>query len=438
MKAAVLASIAGVAALVSLQRALPFAAPLSNTSKRGLAHPRTSASPTTGLAAGHAASVPGRGTSTGFSTGGSLGLVASCLLCAAGARLLRSAKGCGAGSAGRSLAVQLCAHAAGIKIIGTGSCAPKTCVTNDDLTDILDTNDEWISQRTGIRRRHVLGPDESLESISAEAAKRALEKANIPAEDIGLVILATSTPDDLFGSATEIAAQLGAKNAVAFDMTAACSGFVFAMVTASQFFRSGSVKNAVIIGADCLARWVDWTDRGTCVLFGDGAGAVVIQATKPEDDCLLGFELGSDGTGKCNLGLPSKATPIDLGGGHTGSLGAYGTIGMNGKEVFRFATTRVPEVLSRLMAENNVTNDDIDWLLLHQANRRIMDSAAKRLKLSQDRILCNLDEYGNTSAGSIPLMLDEAVRDGRVKPGQLVACMGFGAGLSWGGMLIRA
>lgn len=327
---------------------------------------------------------------------------------------------------------------AGIRIAGSGSCAPSTVVSNDDLSRIMETSDEWISQRTGIRRRHILKPDESLGSISVTAAKRALEKAGIAAEDVGLVILATSTPDDMFGSAPQVAAELGARNAVAFDLTAACSGFVFGMVTASQYIRSGAVKNAVIIGADALSRWVDWSDRNTCVLFGDGAGAVVVTATEPENDSLLGFEMGSDGTGACHLTTASKTTAVDLGAGSEGlSNAGYETMTMNGKEVFRFATSRVPEVLTRLLARHEIDVEEVDWLLLHQANRRIMDSAAKRLGLPTEKILCNLDEYGNTSAGSVPLMLDEALRDGRVKPGQLIACMGFGAGLSWGGMLLR-
>jgi len=296
----------------------------------------------------------------------------------------------------------------------------------------------WIVQRTGIRRRHVLTPSETLGSMCISAAQQALERANVAAADVDLVLLATSTPDDLFGSATSVAAGLGADKAVAFDLTAACSGFVFALITAAQYFRGGTVSTAVVIGADALSRWVDWADRGTCVLFGDGAGAVVLRATDLEQDSLIGFEMGSDGAGSCHLQLGSDKSVVELGGGKQGAASRFTPLTMNGAEVFRFATSRVPNVLQRLMEKHNVTSDDIDWLLLHQANRRIMDSAAKKLKISPEKILCNLDEYGNTSAGTIPLMLDEAVHDGRVKPGQLIACMGFGAGLSWGGMLLRA
>merc|ERR1719356_2447431 len=214
-----------------------------------------------------------------------------------------------------------------MKIAGTGSCAPDGVVTNDHLSEIVDTSDEWIQQRTGIRCRHVLKPDETLGAISTTAAQRALDKAGVSAADVDLVILATSTPDDLFGSATAVAAGVGAKNAVAFDLTAACSGFVFALVTASQYIRSGASKTVLVVGADCLSRWVDWADRGTCVLFGDGAGAVVLTATKPEDDGLIGFELGSDGEGRCSLYLPTTTKAVSLGGGNEGANGGYEFLG---------------------------------------------------------------------------------------------------------------
>ncbi|CAE8610204.1 unnamed protein product, partial [Polarella glacialis] len=231
----------------------------------------------------------------------------------------------------------------GISIAGTGSAAPENVISNDDLSKVMDTSDEWIMQRTGIKSRHVLKPDESLRSLGALAAKQALEAAKIAPEDVELVILATSSPDDIFGTAPALAAELGASRAIAFDLTAACSGFVFALVTASQYVRSGAVKTAVVVGADCLSRWVDWSDRGTCVLFGDGAGAVVITATSLDKDALLGFQLGSDGTGACHLGVTSTNTPVDLGNGKQGSSSSYGKLAMNGKEVFRFATQKAPE-----------------------------------------------------------------------------------------------
>ncbi|CAE7870703.1 fabH [Symbiodinium microadriaticum] len=323
---------------------------------------------------------------------------------------------CGAVAVGRQRR-RLRALPFGISVVGTGSAAPETVVSNDDLAEIVETSDEWISQRTGIRRRHVLAPDESLASLSTKAASRALEAAKMSPEDVDLVIHATSTPDDLFGSGPQVASMLGADNAVAFDLTAACSGFVFALTTAAQYVRSGSFKSAVVIGADCLSRWVDWSDRNTCVLFGDGAGAMVITATDAEKDALLGFRMGSDGNGACHLGLNAEADGVSLGAGKEGGDGRYRKVTMNGKEVFRFATSRAPETLSKLMEEHNISGEEVDWLLLHQANRRIMDSAARRLKLPKEKILCNLDEYGNTSAASIPLALDEAVKEGKVQPG---------------------
>lgn len=337
----------------------------------------------------------------------------------------------------RRWASRLKALPAGIAIVGFGSAAPESVVSNDNLSEIIDTSDEWIVQRTGIRRRHILKPGESLASLSALAARRALEDAKMAPEEVELVILATSTPDDLFGSAPTVASQIGATNAVAFDLTAACSGFVFALSTAAQYVRTGAVKSAVVVGADCLSRFVDWEDRGTCILFGDGAGAVAVRAVEPEKDALIGFDLGSDGRGACHLGLPFDVEPVSLGAGASGGSASVKKLGMNGKEVFRFATSRVPEVLRRLLDRHDVSSDEVDWLLLHQANRRIMDSAAKKLGIAKEKIICNLDEYGNTSAASIPLALHEAIQSGQVKPGQLIACCGFGAGLSWGGMLLR-
>uniref|UniRef100_A0A1S6K7V3 beta-ketoacyl-[acyl-carrier-protein] synthase III n=1 Tax=Gambierdiscus polynesiensis TaxID=439318 RepID=A0A1S6K7V3_9DINO len=381
----------------------------------------------------------------GVGIGSGLGALVA-MLCAARLARLRQHPVCGDHVCPRKVAVPCSRRhcslvslrsGAGIAFAGTGSATPTAIVSNDDLSEVIDTSDEWIVQRTGIKRRHIMKPEESLVSLSAAAAQRALESASMSPEDVDLVVLATSTPDDLFGSAAPVAAELGARNAVAFDLTAACSGFVFALVTAAQYIRAGAATSVLVIGADCLSRWVDWSDRTTCVLFGDGAGAVVLRATAPEQDALIGFELGSDGHGSRHLGLSGSCVPVPLGGANQGGAGTFAPLTMNGKEVFRFATSRVPEVLKSLLARHNIESDAIDWLLLHQANRRIMDSAAKRLKLPKEKIICNLDEYGNTSAASIPLALDEAIRDGRVKPGHLVACAGFGAGLSWGGLLLR-
>lgn len=343
------------------------------------------------------------------------------------------------GARGARARVALCrALPYGIAVLGTGSTAPETVVSNDDLSEVMETTDEWITQRTGIRRRHVLQPEESLVSLSVKAAKKALKDAQLAPEDVDLLIHATSTPDDLFGSGPQVASLLGAERATAFDLTAACSGFVFALVTAAQYVRSGAFKNVLVVGADCLSRFVDWSDRSTCVLFGDGAGAMVITQTEASKDALLGFEMGSDGHGACHLGVCAEnEQSVSVGGGKVASSTKFTPLGMNGKEVFRFATSRVPKTLSKLLERSGVAPEEVDWLLLHQANRRIMDSAAKRLGVPQEKIICNLDEYGNTSAASIPLALDEAIREGRVKKGDLLACCGFGAGLTWGGMLLR-
>ena len=254
--------------------------------------------------------------------------------------------------------------------------------------------------------------------------------AGITPVEIDLIILATSTPDDLFGSACRIQAELGAINAVAFDMTAACSGFVFGLVTAAQYIRTGVYQNILLIGADVLSRWVDWEDRRTCVLFGDGAGAIVMQAAS--GDRLLGFELKSDGTENHCLNLTYNAQPRPIIEGVDVGSGSYQNISMNGKEVYRFAVQRVPEVIDKALFRANLSVEQVDWLLLHQANQRILDAVAERLSIPPDKVISNLAHYGNTSAASIPLALDEAVRAGQIKPNDIIAASGFGAGLTWG------
>lgn len=322
----------------------------------------------------------------------------------------------------------------GIAITGSGSATPALSVENDGLTALVETSDEWISSRTGIKARH-LAQQETVVSLAQEAAQKAISMAGLQPSEIDLIILATSTADDLFGSASFLQSQLGATQAVAFDLTAACSGFVFAMVTAAQYLRSGVYRNAVVVGADVLSRWVDWRDRTTCVLFGDGAGAVVMQASPT--DHLLGFELRSDGSlNHClNLSFAGEAKTLtpDL----SISQGNYQFITMNGKEVYRFAVNKVPEVIEKALFRAHLTVDQIDWLLLHQANQRILDAVAQRLQVPPERVLSNLAHYGNTSAASIPLALDEAVRQGKVKAGETIAASGFGAGLTWGSVIFR-
>jgi len=324
---------------------------------------------------------------------------------------------------------------AGIAITGSGSATPEVTLDNNQLSQIVETSDEWITTRTGIRERHIADAQSSLSAIATKAASEAIAMAGIEPTDLDLILLATSTPDDLFGTACKIQNFLGATQAVAFDMTAACSGFVFGMVTASQFIRTGTYKNVLLIGADILSRWVDWSDRGSCILFGDGAGAVVMQAN--ESDRLLGFELRSDGTLNKSLQLAYNAQPREIVNGVTVSQGNYQAITMNGKEIYRFAVHKVPEVIEKALFRANLSADKVDWLLLHQANQRILDAVAERLNIPAEKVISNLAHYGNTSAASIPLALDEAVRQGKIQQGDVIVSAGFGAGLTWGAAIFE-
>ncbi|MCA1990982.1 MAG: ketoacyl-ACP synthase III [Coleofasciculus sp. S288] len=323
----------------------------------------------------------------------------------------------------------------GIAITGSGSATLDVTLDNHQLSQIVETSDEWITSRTGIRERHLVGEGGNLSAIAAMAAREAIAMAGVAPEDLDLIILATSTPDDLFGTACQIQTLLGAPQAVAFDMTAACSGFVFGLVTAAQFIRTGVYQTVLLIGADVLSRWVDWSDRSTCVLFGDGAGAVVMQAN--ESDRLLGFELRSDGTLNHCLQLAHKAQPKEIVKGVSVGQGNFQPITMNGKEIYRFAVQKVPEVIEKALFRANLSVEEIDWLLLHQANQRILDAVAQRLNIPAQKVLSNLAKHGNTSAASIPLALDEAVRQGKVKSGDIIASCGFGAGLTWGAAIFQ-
>lgn len=323
----------------------------------------------------------------------------------------------------------------GVAITGSGSAVPKSFVDNHQLSQIVETSDEWIAERTGIRQRHLASTSESLTGLASEAARQAIAMAGLAADEIDLILLATSTPDDLFGTACRVQADLGATRAVAFDLTAACSGFVFGLVTAAQYIYTGVYQNVLLIGADVLSRWVDWSDRRTCVLFGDGAGAVVLQAN--ERDRLLGFELRSDGTQNHYLNLAYQPEAKPLVDDTAISQGSFAPITMNGQEVYRFAARRVPEVIEKALFRANLSTEDIDWLLLHQANQRILNAVATRLKIPSEKVISNLANYGNTSAASIPLALDEAVRQGNVQAGQTIATSGFGAGLTWGAAIFQ-
>jgi 3-oxoacyl-[acyl-carrier-protein] synthase III len=325
--------------------------------------------------------------------------------------------------------------AIGVAVTGSGSAVPATGLDNEGLSQIVETSDEWIATRTGIRRRHLSQAAESLGAIATQAAANALEMAGLAAMDLDLILLATSTADDLFGSASQIQAELGAMQAVAFDLTAACSGFVFGMVTAAQFIRTGTYQNILLIGADVLSRWTDWSDRRTCILFGDGAGAIVMQAN--DSDRLLGFELRSDGTQNHHLNLAYQAQPRELIDGVMVGQGTYQPITMNGQEIYRFAVKRVPEVIEKALFRASLTTEQVDWLLLHQANQRILDAVAQRLNIPDHKVLSNMAEYGNTSAASIPLALDEAVRAGKIQSGEVIAASGFGAGLTWGAAIFQ-
>lgn len=323
----------------------------------------------------------------------------------------------------------------GVAFTGSGSARLPIVLTNDELSQVVDTSDEWIATRTGIRQRYVASGQESLTNLAARAGASALEMSQVSADEVDLIILATSTPDDLFGSAAQVQTQIGATRAVAFDLTAACSGFVFAIVTAAQYIRTGVYQTVLVIGADVLSRWTDWSDRRTCVLFGDGAGAVVLKAS--DRDRLLGFSLRSDGSLNSCLNLAYQAESYELVAGKAVQKGTFQPITMNGKEVYRFAVKRVPEIIEKALFHAGLTTSDIDWLLLHQANQRILDAVASRLDVAPERVISNMHQHGNTSAASIAIALDEAVRGDRIARGDIIASSGFGAGLSWGAAIFE-
>lgn len=312
------------------------------------------------------------------------------------------------------------------QIIGTGSCLPEKIVTNDYLSTIVDTSDEWISSRTGIRQRHI-SVDETTESLSTEAARRALENAGVKPEDLDLIVVATCTPDTLVpNTACLVQSELGAVNATAFDISAACSGFVFALNMVDAYMQSGMYRMALVIGAETLSRIVDWKDRSTCVLFADGAGAAVVQAS--ETAGISAATLGSDGTRggviyvknreNFNPFVPEQK-PMDF-------------LYMDGAAVFKFAVKKIPEAIQETLKKANLQTGEIDWFLLHQANARINQSIAKKLHISIDKVPMNVDRCGNTSAASVPILLDEVNRKGLLKPGQKIVLAGFGSGLTWG------
>jgi len=324
----------------------------------------------------------------------------------------------------------------GVSFKGSGSYVPDQILTNQKISQKVDTSDEWIKSRTGIAERRISSSGDNVTEMGCKAAKTAITMANWDIETIDLIILATSTPHDLFGSAPSIQAKLGANNAVAFDLTAACSGFLFALITASQFLKGGNFKRALVIGADQLSSFVDWNDRRSCILFGDGAGALAIEAIS-EFDNFIGFDMQTDGERGSFLNLPSKNKTDSIIDNVNFLSGGFSPIQMNGQEVYKFAVREVPLILDKLFRKTNISSDEIDWLVLHQANQRILDSVGERLKISRKKILSNLENYGNTSAATIPLMMDEAIRNNKIKQNDIIATSGFGAGLSWGAALIK-
>lgn len=319
----------------------------------------------------------------------------------------------------------------GTKIIGTGSCLPKTVVTNDDLSKIMDTSDEWIRTRTGIRERH-LAKEETTASMSTEAARRAMENAGVTAQDIELIIVGTVTADHVTPAcACEIQAAIGAVDAVAFDINAACSGFMFALNIAHAYLRMGVYKTALVIGAETLSKIMDWSDRSTCVLFGDGAGAAVVRADDGEG--LLAFDQGSDGVKGRVLACPNRSNNNPL----TETSKELKYVHMDGQEVYKFAVTQVPASLQKTIEAAGLTIEDIDYFALHQANIRILQAVAKRLKVSEDKFPISLDHCGNISAASVPILLDEMNRKGLLKPGMKIALAGFGGGLTWASAVLE-
>lgn len=314
------------------------------------------------------------------------------------------------------------------KIIATGSYLPQKIVTNLDLEKTVETTNEWILERTGINQRHIAAEDELTSDLATNAAKNALEKASLNAEEIDLIIVATTTPDLTFpATATTLQAKIGAKNAFAFDLQAVCSGFVFAITTADSFIKSGQVKNALVVGADKLSSIVDWTDRNTCVLFGDGAGAVILQATSEENRGIIASSLHSDGT----LNYILKTS------GGAASNQKTGVIEMSGREVFKHAVEKMVKSVLSTLKKAGLNTKDIDLLIPHQANLRILSAVATRLELPEDKVVLTVQNHANTSAASIPLALDKANRENRIKAGDVIVLEALGGGLTWGSVVLR-
>ncbi len=315
-------------------------------------------------------------------------------------------------------------------LLGTGSALPARMVSNQELAQTVDTSDEWIVERTGIRNRHIAGEGETTATLAADAGRAAMDAAGLSLQDIGLIIVATATPDQTFPStATKVQAMLGIDDCIAFDVAAVCSGFLYAVTVADSMIRSGAAERALVIGAETFSRILDWEDRTTCVLFGDGAGAIVLGAEESEEGKrgILASKLHADGR-------HNQLLYVDGGPSTTQTVGK---LRMKGQEVFRHAVVNLASVLNEVMEQAGLSAADIDWLVPHQANARILDATARKLKLSPDRVVVTVDRHANTSAASVPLALDLATRDGRIKPGDLVVLEAMGGGFTWGACVLR-
>jgi 3-oxoacyl-[acyl-carrier-protein] synthase III len=314
-------------------------------------------------------------------------------------------------------------------IAGSGSALPKRRVSNAELAETVDTSDEWIVERTGIRFRYVAGEDETTATLATDAARRALEAAGVEASQVGLIVLATATPDQTFpSSATKVQTALGINDCVAFDVQAVCSGFLYAISVAESMIRGGTADIALVIGAETFSRILDWEDRTTCVLFGDGAGAVVLRAEDTEERGIFSVALHADGR-------HNQLLYVDGGPSTTGTVGK---LRMRGPEVFKHAVVNLAAVLGEALAKAGLGIDAIDWVVPHQANRRILDATARKLGLAPEKVIVTVDQHANTSAASVPLAYDLAVRDGRIKPGDLVVLEAMGGGFTWGAAVLRA
>jgi 3-oxoacyl-[acyl-carrier-protein] synthase III len=319
------------------------------------------------------------------------------------------------------------------RVIGCGAYLPERIITNAELARRLDTSDEWIVQRTGIRQRHVAAPGELTSDLAVHAAERALAGAGLTGADLDLIVLATATPDNTFpATATKVQARLGMREGCAFDVQAVCSGFIYALATADNFIRCGQARRALVIGAETFSRILDWEDRGTCVLFGDGAGAIVLAGHRDE-----GGGVRERGVLSTHLHADGRYYDILYVDGGPSTTGSCGFLRMEGKEVFRHAVHRLAEVVDEALSANGLAARDLDWLVPHQANRRIIDSMGRKLDLPPEKVVVTIDRHANTSAASVPLALAEAVGDGRIKPGHLVLMEAMGGGLTWGAALVR-